>query len=388
MVNRYISEKASYLLSKFPVLTVTGPRQSGKTTLIKHLFNSFAYYSLEDPDIRELIMSDPKNFLKGIGEGIILDEVQQIPELLSYIQTFSDENPTKKFVLSGSQNFSLLENISQSLAGRTGILKLLPFSLQELDSASLSFNNFEKAIFYGGFPRIYDMDINPNDFYPAYIQTYIERDVRQVKNITDLNQFMRFIRLCAGRTGTLLNMNSLASDTGVSVNTVKSWLTVLEASYVIYLLQPYFKNYNKRLVKMPKLYFYDTGLACSLLGLNNEKQLSTYYKKGDLFENLIINEFLKNMLNKGKEPTIYFWRDLRGNEIDCLFESEQKTNVIEIKTSGTYNPEYFQPIGYWNKISGNHPDNSFLIYTGENKVKTKFGHLLPWTEMSSVLNKL
>lgn len=385
MINRTISQKAEYLLSKFPILTITGPRQSGKTTLIKYLFGSFDYFSLENPDIRTLIESDPKGFLKNIKEGVILDEVQKLPELFSYIQTYSDENPEKKFVLSGSQNFSLIQNISQSLAGRTAILKLLPLSVYELREAGLITTNYEEAIFRGGYPRLYDKQIIPSDFYPSYIQTYIERDVRQIKNISDVNLFLKFVKLCAGRIGTLLNMNSLANDAGISINTVKSWISVLEASYVIFRLLPFHKNYNKRIVKMPKLYFYDTGLVCSLLGLENVTQLTTYYKKGDLFENLIINEFLKYRFNSGKDNNLYFWRDSKGNEIDCMFEDKLIIKAVEIKTSSAYNSEYFKALGYWNKISNNDVEHSYLIYTGDIQLNTKFGNLIPWSNLQDII---
>ena len=384
MIQRQISEKAKYLLSKFPILTITGPRQSGKTTLIKYLFKDFEYFSLENPDIRLLINDDPKGFLNTIKTGIVLDEVQKLPEFFSYIQTYSDENPDKKIVLSGSQNFGLIQSISQSLAGRTAILKLLPFSVQEINTAGILFKSYEEAIFKGAYPRLYDKNIKPQDFYPFYIQTYIERDVRQIKNITNLNTFLNFIKLCAGRIGTLLNLNSLANDAGISINTVKSWLSVLEASYIIYKLAPYHKNYNKRIVKMPKLYFYDTGLACSLLGLENINQLKTYYKKGDLFENLVINELLKNRFNAGKNNNLFFWRDSKGNEIDCIFEKRGQIYALEIKSSSTYKSEFFKNIGYWNKISKSKEDFSFLIYTGKINRKTKFGHLFSWENLSDM----
>jgi len=384
MIKRKISDRAKYLLSKFPILTITGPRQSGKTTLIKHLFKDFEYFSLENPDTRLLINDDPRGFLNNVKEGIVLDEVQKNPEFFSYIQTFSDENPDIKIILSGSQNFELIQNITQSLAGRTAILKLLPFSIEEITSAGISINNYENAIFTGGYPRIFDKEINPSDFYSYYIQTYVERDVRQIKNITNVNLFLKFVKLCAGRTATLLNMNSLANDTGISVNTAKSWLSVLEASYIIFRLPPFYENYNKRVVKMPKLYFYDTGLVCSLLGLENQNQLSTYYKKGDLFENLIINELLKNRFNRGKENNLFFWRTGKGNEIDCVFEKNGQINALEIKSSATYKSEYFKNLKYWNKISKNEERFSHLIYTGEITQKTKFGNLISWKNINNL----
>lgn len=255
MITRAVATKAKQLSDSFPILTVTGPRQSGKTTLIKALFGGYDYYSLENPDERALIRADPKGFLNNIRDGVVLDEVQRLPELFSYIQTFSDDNPTIKFILSGSQNFQLLESISQSLAGRTAILKLLPLSIAELNASQYDIASYEEAILQGGYPRIFDSGISPADFYPHYIQTYVERDVRQVKKVQDLDQFIRFIGLCAGRIGQLLNLNSLATDAGITLNTAKAWLSVLETSFIAYTLKPFYENFNKRLVKMPKLYF-------------------------------------------------------------------------------------------------------------------------------------
>jgi len=385
MIPRQLIKKAKSLLEKFPILTITGPRQSGKTTLIQMTFKMYDYYSLENPDDRRLIDSDTKGFLENIKKGVILDEVQKMPELFSYIQTFSDNNPNIKFILSGSQNFQLLENISQTLAGRTGILRLLPFSFQELKKAKLAHSSYEKMIFYGGYPRIYDQDIHPTDFYPNYIQTYIERDVRQIKNISDLNAFMTFTRLCAGRVGQLVNLNSMATVVGITVKTAKSWLGILESSYIVYTLKPYHKNYNKRMVKMPKLYFYDTGLACSLLGIENEPQLSTHYQKGELFENLVLNELLKFRYNQGKTNNLFFWRNNHGNEVDCIVEKLENPLSVEIKSSATYRQEFIKNLDYWNKISDGSGDNSYLIYTGNKKLKLKMCTLLPWNEMDVLL---
>jgi predicted AAA+ superfamily ATPase len=282
MIERTLAAKMISLAQKFQVITLTGPRQSGKTTLVKAVFSTLPYISLEEPDIRQFALTDPRGFLSNYPTGVILDEIQNTPELFSYIQGIVDDNRQVQFILTGSSNFLLMEKISQTLAGRTAVLHLLPFSFQELEPLA---EQYESLIFKGQYPRIYDRDIAPTDFYPSYIQTYVERDVRLMKNIGDINTFIQFTSLCAGRIGQLLNYTSLASDAGISPNTAKSWLSILESSYIVYRLQPYHRNFNKRLVKSPKLYFYDTGVACSLLGIHEEDQVRLHYLKGSLFEN-------------------------------------------------------------------------------------------------------
>jgi len=282
------------LRKQFPVITLTGPRQSGKTTLLQYLYHDIPYASLEDIDVRTAALNDPRGFLTNFPEGAVLDEIQRTPELFSYIQGIVDKNKKAHFVLSGSQNFLLLENISQTLAGRSAILKLLPFSISELQNEKLVPDTYEQLIFTGMYPGIYDRDIGPEYFYPSYISTYVERDVRQIKNIENLNSFSNFLQLCAGRTGQVVNINSLATDAGISPNTARSWLSILEASFIIYFLQPYYENFNKRIIKSPKLYFYDTGLVCSLLGIRSADQVRTFHSKGALFENLIITDLIKS----------------------------------------------------------------------------------------------
>ena len=284
MIERTLTSKMIALARKFQVITLTGPRQSGKTTLVRAAFPALPYTSLEEPDIRQFALTDPRGFLSNYPNGAILDEIQNVPELFSYIQGIVDNNSEIQFILTGSSNFLLMEKISQTLAGRTAVLHLLPFSLKELEPSTW---HYENLIFKGQYPRIYDRTLAPTDFYPSYIQTYVERDVRLVTNIGNTNSFIQFTRLCAGRIGQLLNYSSLANDAGISPNTAKAWLSILESSYILYRLQPYHRNFNKRLVKSPKLYFYDTGLACSLLGIRDEDQVSLHYLKGSLFENLI-----------------------------------------------------------------------------------------------------
>ncbi|MCK5838673.1 MAG: ATP-binding protein, partial [Bacteroidales bacterium] len=321
MIKREITKKIREVAKYFPVISITGPRQSGKTTLARNEFSDLPYVSLEESDNRRYAQSDPRGFLSEYKEGAVFDEVQHVPELFSYLQSVVDETDlTGRFILTGSQNFLLLEKITQSLAGRVGVFKLLPFSLPELNRANINIDDALSYIFNGSYPRCYDKNIPPGIYFPSYIQTYIDRDVRQIKNITDLNLFSRFIRLCAARTGQLLNLSSIATDCGISHSTARSWLSILEASYIIYLLKPHHSNFNKRLVKMPKLYFYDSGLLCSLLGIININQLRTHYLRGGLFENMVISEILKYYFNRGIEPPVYFWRDKHGHEIDCLID--------------------------------------------------------------------
>lgn len=378
MVRRIIETKLRLLFEKFPVVSVTGPRQSGKTTLIKDVFPKMPYVSLENPDDRQFAQNDPIGFLSNYPNGAILDEVQRVPELFSYLQGIVDENKTVKFVLSGSQNFLLSEQISQSLAGRVAILKLLPFSMAELAQANLLASNVEEVSFTGFYPRIYDQHIQPEDFYPNYLQTYVERDVRQLTQVGNLNTFSTFLKLCAGRVGQLLNLSQLSNELGISINTVKSWLTILESSYIIFRLYPHHKNFNKRLIKMPKIYFYDTGLLNYLLGIKEPAQVQQHFAKGGIFENLIIADFVKRQYNLGKEPNLYFWRDHKGKEIDLLLDKGLDLTPIEIKSGRTKKGDYFNGLDYWNKLSGNDPTNSFVIYGGNEDQIRSNGSLLSW----------
>jgi hypothetical protein len=384
MIKRVIKDKIIQLAEKFPVISVTGPRQSGKTTLIKSIFPDYCYESLEDPDTRLFAINDPRKFL-NMEKKMIIDEIQRAPELFSYMQSNTDKTTINgQFIISGSQSFLLNQHISQSLAGRVAILNLMPLSLFELMDHGIPVSGYEKLIYQGFYPRLYDRNIEPVDFYPNYIQTYIERDVRLLQNIHDLTLFIRFLKLCAGRIGQLLNINSLANDCGVSPNTAKSWVSVLEASFIIFLLQPHFKNFNKRLVKMPKLYFIDTGLASSLLEIQSENQLSTHYLRGALFENFIISEFIKTRLNHGLRNNCYFWRDNKGMEIDCIIESGNRLTPIEIKSGNTFNQDFFRNLNYWNKLSGNPVKSSYVIYGGDSYRDTKDGTLLSWKDNSEI----
>lgn len=379
MITRDLSNKLIDLFKKYSVITVTGPRQSGKSTLLQVTFPDYKYVSLEDPDIRLFAEKDPKGFLLTYPDKTIIDEVQRVPQLFSYLQTHIDrENRPGMYLLAGSHNFLLMESINQSLAGRTAILRLLPFSHTEMKNANILPKNVDEEIFYGSYPRLYDKGIEPNDFYPYYIQTYVERDVRLIQNIGDLSKFVRFIKLCAGRIGQLLNISSLANECGVTTTTLSSWLSVLEASYICYLLKPDYNNFAKRLVKTPKLYFYDTGLACSLLDITSANQVSTHFLRGGLFENLVINEFIKNSYNTGNQPNLTFWRDNTGNEIDLLKYSDSKVYAYEIKSGSTFSSDYFKGITKWAKLSGTPTEQCNVIYTGEHNMTTSNGNLISW----------
>ncbi len=381
MINRELASIIKRLRKQFPVITLTGPRQSGKTTILQSIYTDIPYISLEDFDISNAAINDPRGFLSNYPKGAVLDEAQRVPELFSYIQGIVDNKKDVHFVLSGSQNFLLLQNITQSLAGRAAILKLLPFGMSELQADGLTFNTYEEVIFKGLYPGLYDKGIEPSFFYPSYISTYIEKDVRQIKNIENLNSFSNFLQLCAGRAGQILNIHSLAIDAGISPNTAKSWLSILEASYIIYYLQPYHKNYNKRITKSPKLYFYDTGLVCSLLGIENELQLKTYYSKGSLFENLIITELVKNRLHRGQNHRFYYWQNKAKQEIDLIIDTNDGPLPYEIKSGMTMNDSYFSNLKYWQKLTGEDSKNLNVIYGGDTDFNTSNGNYISWNSM-------
>lgn len=381
MIERTLTAKIIALAQKFQAITLTGPRQSGKTTLVRAAFPNLPYVSLEEPDIRQIALTDPRGFLSNYPTGAILDEIQNTPDLFSYIQRLVDDNRQIQFILTGSSNFLLMEKISQTLAGRTAVLHLLPFSFVELKPVV---EQYESQIFKGQYPRIYDRNIAPTDFYPAYIQTYVERDVRLIKNIGDINAFIQFARLCAGRIGQLVNYASLASDTGISPNTAKAWLSILESSYILYRLQPYHRNFSKRLVKSPKLYFYDTGVACSLLGIRDDNQVNLHYMKGALFENLIINEFIKRSFHRGENLQPYFWQDSHGKEIDCLLVSGDEVTPVEIKSGKTISTSYFDNLKYWRPLASLPEDQGYVVYGGEQSIQTGAGALVSWRQLERI----
>lgn len=382
-IKRDLEKHLLYMATKYPVVTVTGPRQSGKSTLVRHAFPQKTYISCEDPDIQLFADQDPRGFLQTYQNAVI-DEAQKVPRIFSYIQTMVDKTDEPgQFVLTGSSDFLLFEKITQSLAGRTAVLRLLPFSLNEIHDIKKS-ERYEEYLFNGFYPRVYKMSIPPNDFYPGYVQTYIERDVRTIKNITNLGQFQMFLKMCAGRTGQLLNLSSLANECGISHTTAKSWISVLEASYIVFLLNPHYENFSKRLVKMPKLYFYDPGLAAYLLGIQSVSQLQTHYCKGALFESMIIGDMIKQRFNQGKPGNCYFWRDKNGNEIDCLVDNGEFLSPLEIKSGQTITSNYFKGLDYFLKAAGRRASNPYLIYGGsENQNRTQ-AKVISWNSLKKL----
>lgn len=360
MIYRNAEKELIALSRQFKSVAITGPRQSGKTTLVRKVFPDKTYINLENPDNRNFAQEDPRGFLNNHPKGAILDEVQRVPELFSYLQQILDERSERGlFILTGSNNFLLQEKISQSLAGRLAYLFLLPLSYREIGYKASP----NELILKGCFPELYShTEIDKSRYYANYIRTYVERDVRLIKNITDLNLFEKFMRLLAGRTGQLLNMSNLANDTGVDVKTIGSWISVLEMSFIVFRLKPYFKNYNKRIIKMPKLYFTDTGIICSLLGIENETQLVPHPLRGNIFENAVILDFLKRRYNAGKKNNLYFWRDNTGHEIDLIIDYAEQPIPVEIKSSQTVSQEFFKGLKFWNKIS--ETQGGYVVYAG------------------------
>ncbi|MEE4606172.1 MAG: ATP-binding protein [Desulfobacteraceae bacterium] len=386
MIPRLIANKLKQLTYQYPVVAITGPRQSGKTTLVRNIFPQRPYLSLEDPDVRSFALEDPRGFLSGNPEGIIIDEVQRAPDLFSYIQTRVDEiDKEGLYILTGSFNFSLMEGISQSLAGRVGLLNLLPFSFAELDQANRLPDLLEDLLFTGSYPRIYDKRIPANEWYANYVTTYLERDVRSIKNITDLDVFQRFLKMCAARSGQILNLSSLGDDCGITHNTAKSWLSVLQASFIVYLLRPHHKNFNKRLIKSSKLYFYDTGLLSYLIGIDSPENLSTHAFRGPMFETWVISELLKGRLNRGLRENLFFWRDNSGHEIDCILEQGGRLLPLEIKSGQTITRDYFKGLKYWSKISQTPGKEAYLVYGGSMDQKRGEGNVLGWRSFASQL---
>ncbi len=370
MIKRHLFEKADLMLGKYPIITITGPRQSGKTTFAQQLRPNYRYASFEDPDTRLFAQTDPRGFLESWQGGAILDEVQYVPELFSYLQTYTDRRRRNgEYILTGSQNFLLMERIAQSLAGRVAIFDLLPFSFSEIQASQYVTPNWGDYLYLGSYPRIYEHDIPSSDYFSDYLRTYIERDVRQIVNVQNLTLFQRFIQLLAGRTGQLLNQNNLAIETGVDNKTVSSWISILETSYIVYRLPPYYNSFNKRIIKSPKLYFYDTGLVAYLLGLRSAAELDFHFARGALFENLVLNEFLKRCFNRGERRLHYFWHDSHGHEIDLIFDEGMKRHAYEIKIGKTIQPKFFEGLNYFKKLSED--TEMHLIYGGDQPQQRK-----------------
>jgi len=368
LIDRYLKTAIFHATSFFPVVSITGPRQSGKTTLCKTLFPDMPYINLEMTPVREQIMQDTVGFLDNYPAGLIIDEAHHYPGLFSYIQVAVDENPDRRYVLTGSSNFSLLEKITQSLAGRTALFTLLPFSFRELGALSKNAST-DTLILCGGYPAIWTKNTPMNMFCSNYYTTYIERDVRQIVNVKDITSFQRFIRLVAGRIGAECNASSLANEVGVTSKTITHWFSILAASYIIYMLPPYYENIGKRLVKSPKVYFYDTALACYLLGIETEAHLNVHPLRGALFENMVINEALKERMNAGKDLNLFFFRD-RSKEVDLIHVQGHELNIYEIKSSKTYHKEFYKGIDYLKNIFGKRITRSALIFDGDSEMSS------------------
>lgn len=386
MIKREIAPYLTRLFQQYPFVTVTGPRQSGKTTLCRAAFPDLAYANLEAPDQRQFAESDPRGFLAQLGEGAIIDEIQHVPDLLSYLQVLADERRRNSlFVLTGSEQFQLSSAISQSLAGRTALLRLLPFSLAERERIGASLA-IDEMLFSGFYPRILDQGLEPRQALGDYFETYVERDVRRMGEIRNLSSFRRFVRLCAGRVGQLLNLSALGSDSGVSHTTAREWLTVLEASYIVFQLPPYHANIRKRLVKSPKLYFYDVGLASFLIGIEHADQVVTHPLRGPLFENLVVAETLKHRFNRGLQPNLSFFRDSRGLECDLFYETGRGIGAIEIKSGATVASDYFTSL---HRVAALIPDISTktVIYGGATPHSRSDAKAVPLTDLREILDR-
>jgi len=392
MILRRDLEQSLKRYAQFPVVVILGPRQSGKTTIAQAFFKKHLYINLEDLEVREFALQDPKRFLREYEDayGVIIDEFQHAPQLLSFIQILADTyDRPGYFVLTGSQNFLMNQAITQSLAGRAGILHLLPLSIHELNENELLPAHVDTLIFKGGYPRIYAKKIAPRDLFPSYIRTYVERDVRQIINVDNISVFQKFMRLCAGRVGQLLNIGDLATQCGISQKVATQWLSVLESSYIIFLLKPYFNNFSKRVIKTPKLYFYDTGLACSFLGLRSAQDIALSPFRGPLFENLIIADLYKQYYNLGFEPSLYFWRDQNGRvEVDGLIDMGNRLIPLEIKSGETIVKSFFEGIAKWAEIANKNPEDGYIIYGGTSEQKRAEGSVISWQKAGAIITKL
>jgi len=365
LIKRHIESELNTLLQEYPVVTILGPRQAGKTTLAKTALKDYAYSNLEDPEIREIAKNDPKAYLAQFSGKVIIDEIQRVPELLSYIQVKVDATSGNgRFVLTGSHQLSLREAISQSLAGRTAILNLLPFSIAELTQAGIEFERFEDYCFTGFMPRIYEQKQRPSAAYANYYQTYVERDVRQLIQLKDISLFEKMLKLMAGRAGQVFDYSSLANDVGVDAKTIRNWISILEASFILFKLPPYFENFGKRIIKSPKYYFTDVGLLCYLLGIRETDQITRDPLVGQIFENLVVIEVLKDRYNKGQIADLYYYRDSNGNEVDLLAQSGRTLEALEIKSASTFKMEQLKGIRRFKELTDD-VSSSYLVYTGK-----------------------
>ena len=379
MIKRTLEVKLKAMARKSPVIAVTGPRQSGKTTLVRAAFPSYKYVSLENLDTREFALADPRLFLAKYPAPAIFDEIQRVPSLLSYIQTIVDETGSSgMYILTGSNNLMLLESVSQSLAGRVALLNLLPFSSGELAAGRKLSPKLEENLFKGGYPRLYDKKLTSEEFFSGYVATYVERDIRQILKVTDLHKFQVFLKMCAARCGQLINLSSLGNDCGINHGTAKAWLSLLQTCYIVHLLPPHFENMGKRLMKSPKLYFYDTGLLCHLLGIQKAAELSVHPMRGYIFEAWVLGELLKNRFSSGRSSNLYFWRDHVGHEVDCLVDNGQSITAIEIKSSVTLYEEQFKGLKNIKEHAGKKSVDSLLVYAGKESQKRTSGEVADW----------
>lgn len=387
-MNKYINRKVEATILEasqyFPVIIVTGPRQAGKSTLIKHLFPNFAQYSLEDYDVRSIATNDPKRFLQSSEKGMVIDEVQNCPELLSYLQGIVDNHPERCYVLSGSANFSLLHSVKQSLAGRAFIIDLLPLSMEEAGEL-IQTSSTNELLFNGLYPGVQTGERPAKFMYPAYVRTYLERDVRELINARNIMQFNTFLKICAGRIGQIFNVSQVATEVGVSSHTISEWLSILEASYVIFRLQPYFKNSTKRLIKSPKIYFCDTGLACHLLGIESARELESHSMRGPLFENLIVTEALKHRFNLAKDNNLCFYRDSNQNEIDLLIQEKSSMKGIEIKSSMTYHSSFEKALKKMETMVTDAVSVRAIVYDGDVENESGEIKILNYRHLSTIL---
>ncbi|MCX8080066.1 MAG: ATP-binding protein [Bacteroidia bacterium] len=387
MILRTAHKRLVFLARKFKAVAVTGPRQSGKTTLVRKVFPRLPYLNLENPDTRRFASEDPRGFLSSYPSGAILDEAQRVPELFSYLQEILDaRKKTGRYILTGSNHFLLQENISQTLAGRIGYLQLLPFTSHELFESKKLPASDDVLMLKGFYPPVYAQRIPPTDWYANYIRTYVERDVRQLKNIGNLYAFERFLRLLAGRHAQELNYSALAVEAGLDVKTIQAWVGLLESSFVVFLLKPYYRNFNKSLIKRPKIYFYDSGLVCYLLGIQNKNHLRTHPLRGSIFEGMVIADIIKHIAHKGLYANSFFWRDKTGHEVDLILEMYGKTMAVEVKSAQTFQDPFLNSLKYWKKLDGK--SMGYVLFGGHQSFKrTDQIQVMNWKANETLIKK-